>query len=292
MSYNEAELEKILNAAFPELEFCKILGGGSFGSVCLARERDTSAVFAVKIMNDDDYLEMDHKLVLRMLKHELLIHTNLNHINILQVYEIEFYRNFTYMKIEFAPRGDLLDYINGVKDWESESARTHLKLKAKDFIRQIAGAIQYCHLKSICHRDLKPDNILIGYNEKIKIGDFGMATRIKKGQGLIEGLPPGTVLYIPPELYEPGAKHTPKADIFAIGNILFMLTTRLHPFDPKNELSDDYEILLERIRKRQYQIPDHFNSQLKDIIVRSLEPNSKSRLSMKQFLEHAWLSNQ
>jgi serine/threonine protein kinase len=81
----------------------------------------------------------------------------------------------------------------------------------------------------ICHRDLKPGNILINENNEIKIIDFGLAEIVKSNENNLSGKK-GTVKYMAPEVLQPGSTYNEKCDIWCIGHIFFLLLGLAHPF--------------------------------------------------------------
>jgi serine/threonine protein kinase len=92
--------------------------------------------------------------------------------------------------IELCAGGDLLNYV-----------RKRRKLKedvAKHIFRQIIEGLGYCHSKSIVHRDIKLDNILLDSEGEVKICDFGVSKIVKKGEIMTEQC--GTPAYIAPEI--------------------------------------------------------------------------------------------
>lgn len=118
-----------------------------------------------------------------------------------------------------------------LKDWLDKNQLRTPKVITKLF-RQICQGVEYIHMQGLIHRDLKPDNIYMSVkNGSIKIGDFGLATRIgKSGKGpqnvkhtdqLSHHV--GTKLYMAPEMEQSGIKYNNKVDIFSLGLILVEL---------------------------------------------------------------------
>merc|ERR1712106_60038 len=96
---------------------------------------------------------------------------------------------------------------------------------------QIIAALRYCHSRGIVHRDLKADNLLLDKDLNIKLADFGFSNYYKPGVLLSTwcGSPP----YAAPELFEGKEYDGPKADIWSLGVILYLLVCGHLPFDAK-----------------------------------------------------------
>lgn len=128
------------------------LGEGGFGLVELGRDTKTSVPFAIKKINYDYLIK---KELIGSLRSEITTQMKFRHKNILSLYSFFTVREATYLILEYAPHGDLLDFMNSQESVFSEQT-------AKVFIKDIISAVLYCHEQSIIHRDIKPENIMIG----------------------------------------------------------------------------------------------------------------------------------
>ena len=88
--------------------------------------------------------------------------------------------------------------------------------------------IEYAHSRAILHRDIKPDNVMLRNDNRVKILDFGIA-RVITDQNALDAVPLGTLGYMSPEQIA-CQEVTSAADIFSLGVILFELATGSHPF--------------------------------------------------------------
>lgn len=110
--------------------------------------------------------------------------------------------------------------------------------KRLEIFQRICDPIAYAHSKGIIHCDLKPENVMLGHYGEVYVMDWGIAKIIRDNQGRM--LPPqpdqtldGTPRYLPPEALN-GAPRDERADIYALGMILFELTTLQHAYDGRN----------------------------------------------------------
>jgi calcium-dependent protein kinase len=142
----------------------KLLGQGAFGKVKKCVNLKTKIVHAVKIMEKS---KMDKGEKVR-LSYEIDILKNLDHPNIVKLYEVFEDDKYMYLVTELCTGGELFDII---------SDKTFTEKEAAEIIKQVLQAIAYCHKCKVAHRDMKPENILIDSveNEKmtVKIIDFG-----------------------------------------------------------------------------------------------------------------------
>ena len=98
----------------------------------------------------------------------------------------------------------------------------------KKWCRQILDGLSFLHAKRIIHRDLKCDNIFInGNNSEIKIGDLGLSTLMREGQGQVQSVL-GTPEFMAPELYD--ERYDEKVDIYAFGMCVLEMVTSEYPY--------------------------------------------------------------
>jgi serine/threonine protein kinase len=175
---------------------------------------------AIKIMNPV-LTEKDKNL----LKNELSAMSCLNHKNIVNVEKFgnEAYnkcsgksKQVDYIVLELASGGELFDFISSSGRFEEPLARYYMK--------QLLEGLNYCHDNGICHRDMKPENLLLDGQYTLKIADFGFAAPImgRDGQGYLE-TKLGTLNYMAPEIHLKQPYEGKSVDIFAAGIILFIM---------------------------------------------------------------------
>jgi tRNA A-37 threonylcarbamoyl transferase component Bud32 len=199
-------------------EFVKEVGRGSFGKVFKAINKSTNEKVAIKVLRKDILSERD----LKSIRWEIDIMRTCFHPNIIRFIDYFETCSTIYIVMEYAPGGDLHEYVNN-KELMTE-------IEAKKIMKQLANGVKYLHKMGIVHRDLKPENILISNkaNLEIKIMDFGLSKIMSVNEKSSDGV--GTVNYVAPEvlLREP---YNFKVDVWSMGIILYFLLTKYLPFE-------------------------------------------------------------
>ena len=160
---------------------------------------------------------------------------NLSHPNIVTIYDVGQSEGMTYIAMEYI-EGQSLDMLIAIRKEFSLDDIINL-------ISQIGTALDYAHQKGIVHRDIKPGNILIDNSGKANIVDFGIA-RISSSTLTQTGTSLGTPNYMSPEQVA-GRKVDHRADIFALGAILYELLTFEKPFSGDSFTTIIYKIMNE-----------------------------------------------
>ena len=164
----------------------KTLGKGTFSKVKLGIHKATNEKVAIKILEKSKIKEKDD---LQRIIREMQILNELNHPNIVKVYEICESEEYFFIIMEYCSGGELFNYI--VKNHRLTEEESSF------FFYQIINCLEYIHSKKIAHRDLKPENLLLDENNIIKIIDFGLSNYYS-GKKLIT--PCGSPCYASPEM--------------------------------------------------------------------------------------------
>ena len=184
------------------------LGKGTFGVVYKVRNK-SGLICALKRINDDDdprkqkYKEGEINVIKK----------NLQHDNIVKVYEFFIHQGNVYISMELCEGGDLNEYF--IKN------RPGIK-ERYEFIVDTARGLNYLHNQEIIHRDIKPENVLLKHNGDrfvCKISDFGIA-RIKLDRHDTFNTYIGSPAYIPPEMQD-GSEYSNSVDVFSLGLLFF-----------------------------------------------------------------------
>jgi serine/threonine-protein kinase len=195
------------------------LGRGGMGVVYLARQPDVDRVVVLKTIRRDldaDEAEQEERFV-----REAQAAAALHHPNVVGVYDAFKWRGGRYIAQE---------YVDGV-DGERALERTgpFPPRLAALIVLEIVRGLEEIHARGLVHRDLKPDNLLLGRRGEAKIADFGIALDLKSRSLTRTGVSMGTPTYMSPEQLM-GAKLDCRSDIFAVGVVLYELLTGELPF--------------------------------------------------------------
>ena len=259
-----------------DLKFIEIIDKGGFGIVLHVLDKQTNKEIAVKVINkigkSHEYIEKKKK--------EIIILRKLNHPNIVKFYGFMETNNQLLIKMEYIKYGTLKHWINNRENITEEEAST--------IIRKILSAVEYLHNKQICHRDIKPGNIMISKKNdlnSIKIIDFGLSNQNFKN--LVNNDYSGTYIYMAPELIEKKLYFI-SIDIWSIGILMFILLNKgKHPFYIRG---DNNKEIAEKIKKGKIKFYENISPMAKHLILKLLERNPCWRYTASQALKHPWIT--
>ncbi|CAN7979966.1 unnamed protein product, partial [Ixodes pacificus] len=153
---------------------------------------------------------------------------------------------------------------------------------ARQKFMQIVSAVHYCHERHVVHRDLKAENLLLDSEMNIKIADFGFSNHFEPGKKLSTwcGSPP----YAAPELFEGKQYDGPKADIWSMGVVLYVLVCGALPFDGKTLQSLRTSVLSGKFR-----VPYFMTTECEQLIRQMLVVDPEKRWTVRQVVQHKWM---
>ncbi|MBA3365398.1 MAG: Stk1 family PASTA domain-containing Ser/Thr kinase [Actinobacteria bacterium] len=192
------------------------LGAGGMADVYLAEDQELGRRVAIKILNDRH--AADQQFVERF-RREAKNAAGLSHPNIVSVYDRGESEGTYYIAMEYMDGRTLKELI--VRD-------TLPVAVVIGYARQILAALRFAHRHGIVHRDIKPHNVLIGSEGRLKVTDFGIA-RAGASQMTEVGSIIGTAHYLSPEQAR-GAAVDQRSDIYSLGVVLYELLTGVVPF--------------------------------------------------------------
>lgn len=146
----------------------------------------------------------------------------MSHQNIVKIYEAFETDDHVYLVMEYVAGDNLYGYLK-----QHKHSRLDEK-EAKRIFKQLLTALAYCHRKSIAHRDIKLENILLDDSNNVKLIDFGFSTCIPNDKKIKMFC--GTPSYMAPEIVNKEEYAGPPADIWASGVLLFALMNGRFPF--------------------------------------------------------------
>ena len=193
-----------------------LIGRGGMGAVYRARQLRLDRVVAIKVMRHDHRAGLDF---IERFRHESLTLARLSHPNIVSVIDSgEAGAELLFLVMEFVDGADLLQIIRSGGMTQE---------RALEIVPQICDALQFAHDHGIVHRDIKPSNLLITREGRVKIADFGLAKPLDHDSGpqTRTGVGLGTPDYAAPEQFQPGATVDHRADIYALGVMMYQMLT-------------------------------------------------------------------
>ncbi|KAK3913599.1 Serine/threonine-protein kinase SIK3 [Frankliniella fusca] len=226
---------------------------------------------AIKIIDKTRLDEENLKKIFR----EIQIMTKLRHPNIIRLYQVMETEKMIYLVTEYASGGEIFDYLVGQGKMDESEARR--------IFHQIVEAVHYCHSHNVVHRDLKAENLLLDSRMDIKLADFGFSNHFKPGQMMSTwcGSPP----YAAPELFEGREYDGPKADVWSLGVVLYVLVCGTLPFDGAT-----LQALRENVISGRFRIPFFMSMDCENLIKHMLVLEPEKRYSIKQIFRHKWMT--
>ncbi|MEO1165457.1 MAG: protein kinase, partial [Chloroflexota bacterium] len=249
-------------------EVKKLIGEGATSTVYLGIDEVLGRNVALKILHTQ-VRETTRKRFFQ----EAMAAAQLNHPNIMAIYDRGQDKDRNYLVIEYVEGKPLSDYI-------PSDVETVIMLGT-----QIAEALQYAHEREIIHRDIKPANIMVTPNKMIKIMDLGLALPREGIRVTQAGMVIGTPAYISPEQAK-GKDLDYRTDIYSLGIVLYEMATGELPFNA----DDITALLLQHVQQpppRPTLINPDLPMALENVILKTLEKNRDRRFNSAQILAEA-----
>ncbi|ELV13978.1 Myosin light chain kinase family member 4 [Tupaia chinensis] len=261
------------------------LGGGRFGQVHKCEEKATGLKLAAKIIKTRGMKDKEE------VKNEISVMNQLDHVNLIQLYDAFESKNDIVLVMEYVDGGELFDRIID-ENYNLTELDTIL------FIKQICEGIRHMHQMYILHLDLKvehishpglPENILCVNRDakQIKIIDFGLARRYKPREKLKVNF--GTPEFLAPEVVNYDFVSFP-TDMWSVGVIAYMLLSGLSPFLGDNDAETLNNILACRWDLEDEEFQD-ISEEAREFISKLLIKEKSWRISASEALKHPWLSD-
>ena len=248
----------------------KEIGSGAFGSVYKIQDKNDNKVYALKkiVLNKKDKEDLDS------IKNEAYLLKAIDDENVIKYIDSFFYDDSFYIITEFCSNLDLKSFINEHK----KENKLINEQTIWTIILNLCNGIKKIHNNNMIHRDLKPGNIFISDNYKIKIGDFGIS-KILNETNYAQTFA-GTLLYMAPEMIN-GDKYTNKVDIWALGCIIYELCTLDYCFSD-NIIPN----IINKINSGKHGIIDtkYYSDRLQNLIDLSLKKNYRERASIEDII--------
>ncbi|XP_050045099.1 cAMP-dependent protein kinase catalytic subunit 3 isoform X2 [Dermacentor andersoni] len=254
-----------------DFEMIKTIGTGTFGRVCLCRDR-SGAFHAMKILEISDVIRLkqvehvkNEKAILLQVQHPFIIRMSWTHHD----------ATCLYMLFEYVSGGELFTYLRNAGRFTSATGSF--------YAAEIVLALEYLHRMHIVYRDLKPENLLLDREGHLKITDFGFAKKLHDRTWTLCGTPE----YLAPEIIQ-SKGHNRAVDWWALGVLIYEMLAGYPPYFDDNPFA-----IYEKILAGKVEWPRHIDPVAKDLIKKLLVNDRTKRLgSMKNGAEdvkrHRW----
>ncbi|MEQ1750176.1 MAG: protein kinase, partial [Prosthecobacter sp.] len=200
-------------------QFDLMIGQGGMGAVYRGRQMNLGRSVAIKIMHR--HHGADYAYAERF-RREAQALAQMNHPNIVSVYDFGIVGDYLHY---------VMEYVEGTDLHQTMSCGLLTQARVLEILPEVCDALGYAHSKGIVHRDIKPANILIAQDGRVKVADFGLAKRFdQQGTMLTQSnMAMGTPDYAAPEQYDSKAIIDQRADIYALGVMLYQMLTGTLP---------------------------------------------------------------
>jgi len=262
------------NILMGKYELGRLLGQGTFAKVYYARNLKTGESVAIKAMDKEKILKVG---MIEQIKREVSVMRLVRHPNIVQLYEVMASKTKIYFVMEYVKGGELFNRVADKGKLPEEEARK--------YFQQLISAVDFCHSRGVYHRDLKPENLLLDDNGDVKVSDFGLSALPEqfRQDGLLHTAC-GTPAYVAPEVITKKGYDGATADIWSCGVILFVLMAGYLPFQDANLM-----VMYKKIYKGDYKCPPWFSTEVRRLVLRLLDPNPRTRITVPQLMQVPWI---
>ena len=253
----------------------RFLGKGGFAKVYEFTDIDSKASYAGKIIEKST---LSKPRTRQKLMSEIKIHKSLRHPNIVRFdHHFEDSEN-VYILLELCQNQTLTELIRRRKRLT--------EMEVQCYTIQIISALKYLHSHKVIHRDIKLGNLFLNEKLEVKMGDFGLATKLEY-DGERKRTICGTPNYIAPEILEGKSGHSYEVDVWSLGVLVFTLLVGKPPFE-----TSDVKSTYRKIRMNTYAFPEHVSvsDEAKNFVRGILVTEPSLRPGVDELLSHSFLN--
>lgn len=258
---NNAAASKKKTISLEAFHIIRVVGKGSFGKVFLVREKETSTLYAMKVLKKEYIIrknQVEHtkteRSVLGYVNHPYIVGLNMAFQTADKLFFV----------LDYCSGGELFFHLGKVGRFAEARARF--------YAAQITLALEYVHSLDIIYRDLKPENVLLDSKGNIRLTDFGLSKEGVSDHSTGANSFCGTPEYIAPEvLLRQG--HGRAVDWWSTGALLYEMLCGLPPFYSRNR-----EAMFEKIMRADLNFPTFISEVAKDVLRKLLVRDPKGRL--------------
>ncbi len=253
----------------------KFLGQGGFAKCYEMKSCDSNRFFAAKVFEKFSLINSRSQ---KKLINEIKLHKKLRHDNIVNFEHFFEDKENVYILLELCTNQTLNELIKRRKRLTD--------LETQFYSRQIIYSLKYIHERNIIHRDLKLGNLFLDNNLSVKLGDFGLAAKIKYPQQRRKTIC-GTPNYIAPEILEKKNGHSFEVDIWSLGVIMYIMKVGKPPFE-----NPEINITYKKIKLNDYSFPENLKIErkAKNLIERILVLDPSKRPTLDEILSSEYFS--
>lgn len=254
-------------------EIIERIGGGGMALVYKAHDLLLDRNVAVKVLRQQ--FVHDEEFI-RRFRREAQSAASLSHPNVVSIYDVGQENEIHYIVMEYVEGHNLNEII-----------KERAPLQVEEAVRiasQICDALDHAHQNQIIHRDIKPHNILIGRNGRVKVTDFGIARAVTSTTITQTGSVVGSVHYFSPE-HAKGVTTGEKSDLYSLGIVLYQMLTARLPFLGESPIS----VALKHLQE-EFEEPRDVNplipQSVENIILKSMRKNPQERYQSAKEMLH------
>ena len=280
-----------------DLTLIKPLGKGAFGEVFLTSKQGTTQKFATKQIDKKYAANPKAK---KYLDNEIAILKDINHENIVKLYDVKETSQYFYLVTEYCNGGGLSDCLEKYQEEHNAAFPEEL---VQYLMKQIVSALRYLHRKRILHRDIKLDNILVHYESeedrvnknlmkaKVKMIDFGFARYLKKEElaystlGSPINMDPGILRKLNKLEHSKEYGYDEKADIWSLGTACYEMLIGNCTFD-----AESMKELVTKVERGNYFLPSTLSKEAVSFLNGMLQYDFKKRFTAEQLYRHKFLN--
>ncbi|KYQ88661.1 putative protein serine/threonine kinase [Tieghemostelium lacteum] len=248
------------------------IGKGGFGTVYQGLDTENGDFVAIKQIN----LQKIPKDQLQGIMNEIDLLKNLNHTNIVKYIKYVKTKDNLYIVLEYVENGSLSGIIKKFGKFPESLVCV--------YIRQVLEGLVYLHEQGVVHRDIKGANILTTKEGKIKLADFGVATKFDDKEAISVV---GTPYWMAPEIIELNGATT-KSDIWSVGCTVIELLTGSPPYYDLGQMPALFRIVSDDFPP----LPEGISPALKDWLMQCFQKDPNLRISAQKLLKHRWIASQ